>query len=68
MNMFSNKNDKNRNVFIYKDFYEIEILPFSTDKLTKNDKSKSHVRLLLRLESFQQIQGRLDHREVGRQI
>ena len=44
---------------------EIEILPSLTDKLTKNDKSKSHVRLLLSLESFQQIQGRLDHREVG---
>ena len=29
---------------------EIEILPSLTDKLTKNDKSKSHVRLLLRLE------------------
>ena len=30
--------------------YEIKILPFSIDKLTKNDKSKSHVRLLLILE------------------
>ena len=29
---------------------EIEILRSLTDKLTKNDKSKSHVRLLLRLE------------------
>ena len=29
---------------------EIEILPSLTDKLTKNDKSKSHVRLLLILE------------------